>query len=611
MCTSNLSTRFTFLGGVVLVAVAMLAYIGYRSVDKLLSLTELDVVASTIRHHMELDMMHDAANGDVLIAIAALQNKNAEDIEKAFTAFKKHSSTIEKDFGALHKLQFSPEVTSTLKAIEPQFRAYIKDAENLLMAIKHDAAAGSQTHQALAKDFAHSFEVLEKKMSDGSDTVDAWSKAIKAEGEATAEEAKMEILIILVIAIGLSAFLPVYMRATLFRSLNRLVDTANALSQEKYDVDVPFVGIPNEIGKLANSLESLRVKAAEAFRLKKMVDDMPLNVLTADVKNDFRINYLNNASKNTLRMLQQYLPMDVDKIQGQSIDIFHKNPERIRQILIDPKNLPHRARVKFGPETIDQEVSALYDTKGEYVGALLTWTVVTQNEQLAQDFENSVGAVSAQIASSANQMQQRASTLQAAIEELSVSAMEISKRAHESLRIVQDATAKGNDAGTHTSQLSVAAEKVTSVVTLINSIAEKTNLLALNATIESARAGEAGKGFAVVANEVKTLASQTANAITDITTQVNEMRVSAGSTADAIKHMCDTIVSINKIASDIASTIEEQQASTAEIARNVSGKSGDKFATDGSMIGMADQLASVSGHLKKQCDGFLDKVRKM
>ena len=57
-------------------------------------------------------------------------------------------------------------------------------------------------------------------------------------------------------------------------------------------------------------------------------------------------------------------------------------------------------------------------------------------------------------------------------------------------------------------------------MSLITGIAEQTNLLALNATIEAARAGDAGKGFAVVASEVKTLATQTSQATSEISRQI-------------------------------------------------------------------------------------------
>jgi methyl-accepting chemotaxis protein len=232
--------------------------------------------------------------------------------------------------------------------------------------------------------------------------------------------------------------------------------------------------------------------------------------------------------------------------------------------------------------------------------------------KLANDFEGSIGAVTNQLCSSSAMLQERSTSLHGAIEELSVAALEISKRVHDSLEIVRDAVVTGNNATALTAKLSTSAENISNVVTLIRSIAEKTNLLALNATIESARAGDAGKGFAVVANEVKTLAGQTANAIVDITKQINEMQEAAKQTAVAITSMCKTVENVNVISTTIAGTVEEQQAATTEIARNISGDHSTGSQMQASTImGLSSQLTEVSGHLQNECNSFLQKVRAM
>ena len=110
--------------------------------------------------------------------------------------------------------------------------------------------------------------------------------------------------------------------------------------------------------------------------------------------------------------------------------------------------------------------------------------------------------------------------------------------------------------------LTDATGRIGSIVTLIQEIANKTNLLALNATIEAARAGAAGRGFAVVASEVKSLAHQTASATGDIATQIAQVQSAAESCVRHVGSISQTIGRLERSAASIADTVQEQSTAT-------------------------------------------------
>ncbi|MDP6706712.1 MAG: hypothetical protein QF893_10245 [Alphaproteobacteria bacterium] len=95
-----------------------------------------------------------------------------------------------------------------------------------------------------------------------------------------------------------------------------------------------------------------------AFR--QMVDDMPVSVMTCELAT-LTINYMNRNSLEALRRIEHVLPVRADAIVGQSIDIFHKQPEHQRRLLVDPRNLPHKARIRLGDEYLDLLVTAITD----------------------------------------------------------------------------------------------------------------------------------------------------------------------------------------------------------------------------------------------------------
>ena len=175
-------------------------------------------------------------------------------------------------------------------------------------------------------------------------------------------------------------------------------------------------------------------------------------------------------------------------------------------------------------------------------------------------------------------------------------------------------------------ELSDAASRIGNVVKLITDIAAWTNLLALNATIEAALAGGAGKGVAVVAQEVRPLASQTAQATHEIDAQIGGMQTVTQESVRAIKGISDTITWVSQISSSIAAAMEEQGTATREIAHKTeqAAKGTEEVATNitevsraanetgsGSVqvLSSARSLVRESDRLKREVTRFVGMVR--
>jgi len=127
-------------------------------------------------------------------------------------------------------------------------------------------------------------------------------------------------------------------------------------------------------------------------------------------------------------------------------------------------------------------------------------------------------------------------------------------------------------------------------VNLIRDIAAQTNLLALNATIEAARAGEAGRGFAVVAAEVKSLASQTADATDRIVSQVGAIQGATTEVVDAIQNIATRMGAIESFANSVATSIEQQAIATGEIASGVAMASTSALSVSSDLSVLADSV---------------------
>ncbi|MCT4656394.1 MAG: methyl-accepting chemotaxis protein, partial [Cohaesibacter sp.] len=305
--------------------------------------------------------------------------------------------------------------------------------------------------------------------------------------------------------------------------------------------------------------------------------------------------------------------------------------EVLRNNAIERRNLQEQAQSEQADRAARQQaVEAMIDGFRNSSGNLLN--DVTANMDTMQQTArilSSMADETAEKASSSATASEEASinvqTVASAAEELAASIEEIKRQVDETANVVTQAT----DATRHTNEkvsgLSESAQKIGDVVSLIQDIAEQTNLLALNATIEAARAGEHGKGFAVVASEVKDLATQTSKATEEIASQIQDIQGATDEAVSAIQGIATTMEQVNEYTNSIANAVDEQGSATHEISQNVAQAANGTEAVAGNMSGLShavsettqsveqvelnsQNVAQQTDRLRNEVDSFLKSV---
>jgi methyl-accepting chemotaxis protein len=412
------------------------------------------------------------------------------------------------------------------------------------------------------KAMSESFAAVEPVIAAVSKTVDG----IRVEAEQSNVKVRDSIAWQMEIAILLIAFGVLGIGFFIGRSVSKPLSAMRAamieLAKGNFAVVLPGLGRADEIGEIAQAVETFKVNAEQKAR-----DEAEVKIKEDQIA----------AQRRKADMIRM-----ADDFEGAVGEII---------------------------ETVSSASTEL-----EASATMLTSTAVRSQE------------LATTVASASEEASTNVQSVASATEELTSSVHEISRQVQESARMANEAVDQARQTNDRVGELSKAAARIGDVVELINTIAGQTNLLALNATIEAARAGEAGRGFAVVASEVKALAEQTAKATGEIGQQIAGIQAATHDSVGAIREISGTIEKLSEISSTIAAAVEEQGAATQEISRNVQQAAegtaqvssniadvqrgaSDTGSASAQVLSAAQSLSGNSNRLKLEVGKFLNSVR--